>query len=103
MGSAIPPSILNRSKKGFPSPAAAWFRLELRDFVRDTLLATNAACRTVFDAQAVEDIVARHERGKFSGFQEIWSLLVFEFWHKQFIDEFTPAHAGQESLVEVDA
>jgi asparagine synthase (glutamine-hydrolysing) len=103
MGTAIPPSILNRAKKGFPSPAAAWFRFELRDFVRDTLLATNAACRDFFDAQAVEDIVARHEKGRFSGFQEIWSLLVFEYWHRQFIDEFTPAHVPEESLVEVSA
>jgi asparagine synthase (glutamine-hydrolysing) len=103
MGSALPPSILHRPKKGFPSPAGAWFRFELKDFVRDTLLARNAACRQVFEPQAIEDIVARQEKGKFSGFQETWSLLVFEFWHKQFIGEFVPASVPEERAVEVDA
>jgi asparagine synthase (glutamine-hydrolysing) len=103
MGSVLPPSILHRSKKGFPSPAAAWFRFELKDFVRDTLLARNAACRQLFDPQAIENIVERQENGKFSGFQETWSLLVFEFWHKQFIEEFKPAHVPEECAVEVES
>src|SRR5207253_4644790 len=35
MSTVIPPSILHRPKKGFPMPATAWLRTELRDFVRD--------------------------------------------------------------------
>src|SRR6266446_426165 len=102
MRNVLPPSIIHRSKKGFPSPAAAWFRVELRDFVRDTLLGSNAACRSFFDLQAIEDIVSRQEKGKLSGFQEVWSLLVFEFWHNQFIDDFRSAHVSKEIPVEVD-
>jgi asparagine synthase (glutamine-hydrolysing) len=90
IGSQIPPSILHRTKKGFPMPAETWLRFELRDFVRDTLLARDSACRGFFDAQAIEEIVNLQERGKFSGYQEVWSLMVFEFWHKQFIEEFVP-------------
>src|SRR5262249_16796071 len=90
MGTQIPLSILHRTKKGFPMPAEAWFRFELRDFVRDTLLARHSACRGFFDAQAIEEIVNLQERGKLSGYQEIWSLMVFEFWHKHFIEEFVP-------------
>ena len=93
MRTQVPPSILHRSKKGFPVPAEAWFRFELRDFVRETLLARDSACRRFFDAQAVEEVVNLQEMGKFSGHQEVWSLLVFEFWHKQFIEEFMPAPA----------
>jgi len=102
MRNVLPPSIIHRSKKGFPSPAAAWFRVELRDFVRDTLLGSNAACRSFFDVQAIEEIVSRQEKGKLSGFQEVWSLLVFEFWHKQFIEDFRSAHIWKEIPVEVD-
>jgi asparagine synthase (glutamine-hydrolysing) len=102
MGTVLPPSIIHRSKKGFPSPAAAWFRVELRDFVRDTLLGRNAACRKFFDSQAIEGIVSRQEKGKFSGFQEVWSLLVFEFWHKRFIENFSSAHVTRDTPVEVD-
>lgn len=94
MGSVLPPSILNRSKKGFPMPAGAWFRTDLRDFVRDTLLSSDAACRQYFNGQAIEEIVRRQEEGKISGYQEVWSLIVFENWHKYFIDEFAPAAAS---------
>jgi asparagine synthase (glutamine-hydrolysing) len=93
MGTDLPPSILHRTKKGFPMPAETWFRLELRDFVRDTLLARDSACRGFFDPQSVEEIVNLQEKGKFSGYQEVWSLIVFEFWHKQFIEKFAPAPA----------
>ncbi len=103
MGKALPPSILHRSKKGFPSPAAAWFRTELRDFVRDTLVSRHSACGNVFDPQAVERVVSLHEKGKFSGFQEVWSLLVFEFWHRQFIEEPASAHVPARGAVELQA
>jgi asparagine synthase (glutamine-hydrolysing) len=102
MGNVLPLSILQRTKKGFPLPAQAWFRVELRDFVRDTLLARHSACRTFFDPKTVERIVNLQEKGKFAGFQEVWSLLVFEHWHKQFIENFVPAHAGPVPAVEVD-
>jgi asparagine synthase (glutamine-hydrolysing) len=102
MGSVLPPSILHRTKKGFPMPAENWLRRELRDFVRDTLLATNSACREFFDPQAVEEIVCLQEKGRFSGYQEVWSLLVFESWHKQFVGAFVPAHAAKDPAFEVD-
>ena len=102
MGTELPPAILHRKKKGFPMPAETWFRFELQDFVHDTLLARDSACREFFDSQAVEEIVALQEKGKYSGFQEVWSLLVFEYWHKQFIDNFVPAHAAGTAAVEAD-
>ncbi len=102
MGTVLPPSILHRTKKGFPIPAESWFRFELRDFVRDTLLARNAACREFFEPQAIEEIVSLQERGRFSGHQEVWSMLVFESWHKQFIRDVVPARSIDSSAVEID-
>jgi asparagine synthase (glutamine-hydrolysing) len=93
MGTDLPPAIIRRAKKGFPLPAASWLRLELRDFMRDTLLANNSSCSWFFARAAVEDIVRRHERGGFSGFQEVWSLIVFELWHRRLIDGLQPPRA----------
>jgi hypothetical protein len=39
----------------------------------------------------VKDVIRRHEAGRFSGYQEVWSLMVFENWHKQFIKSSTSA------------
>jgi asparagine synthase (glutamine-hydrolysing) len=103
MGNVLPPSILNRPKKGFPMPAVSWLRHDMGHFVRETLLSRDSACREFFDPQAVEQIVALQERGGFSGYQEVWSLLVFEAWHKQFIEDIPPAHAPTQESVEVDA
>jgi asparagine synthase (glutamine-hydrolysing) len=102
MGTLLPPSVLHRTKKGFPMPARSWLRFELRDFVRDTLLARNSACRQFFQPAAVERIVNLQERGKLDGFQEAWSLLAFEFWHRHFIEKFEPAYSVEPSTVEVD-
>lgn len=102
MGTQLPPSILHRTKKGFPMPARSWLRFELRDFVRDTLLARNSACLQLFEPAAVERIVNLQETGKLSGFQETWSLLAFEFWHRHFIEKFEAAYSAEGSTVEVD-
>jgi asparagine synthase (glutamine-hydrolysing) len=85
MGNDLPLSILQRPKKGFAIPTASWLRFEMRDFIRDTLLARDSACLTYLDRKAVSDVIERNERGKFTGFQEIWSLIVFEQWHRQFM------------------
>src|SRR5262249_11942159 len=67
MRTELPPSILNRTKKGFPSPTAGWLRSQLRDFVRDTVLSADSVCSSYFDRQAVRHVVDRHEQGRFSG------------------------------------
>jgi len=70
--------------------------------VRETLLAKDSACGEFFEPEAVRQIVNLQEKGKFSGFQEVWSLLVLEFWHKQFIRDFVPAYSTPSSPVEVN-
>jgi asparagine synthase (glutamine-hydrolysing) len=82
----VPSAIVHRRKKGFPIPAGAWFRSDLRDFVRETLLARTAACKTFFDPRAVEEIVTLQQTRRTCGYQEVWSLLVFELWHRRFIE-----------------
>src|SRR5205823_2407910 len=57
MGNVLPPSILHRTKKGFPLPAVSWLRYDLQDFVRETLLSRDSACRKYLDSQAIEEIV----------------------------------------------
>ena len=83
-------------------PAGAWFRTHLREFVRDTLLGHDSACSTYFDRQAIEQIVSLQEKGRFSGYQEVWSLVVFEQWHKHFIEESQLAHASHMTAIDPD-
>ena len=87
MKNVLPKRIINRSKKGFPVPTESWLRGDLKDFVHDTLLASDSACSGFMDSRVIEKIVREHEQGMENRRQEIWTLLVFEIWHKLFIDQ----------------
>jgi asparagine synthase (glutamine-hydrolysing) len=76
----IPPDIARRRKTGFGVPLDAWFRHELRAFVRDTLLAPSAASRPYFRRIALEKIVGDHESGRANHGHRLWTLISFDRW-----------------------
>jgi asparagine synthase (glutamine-hydrolysing) len=86
MAGEIPPSILKRAKKGFPIPTRHWLKNDLRDLVHDALLAPSSAVKEYMNAAVVERIVREHEQGTINREHELWSLLIFEHWHRLFID-----------------
>jgi len=102
MRGVLPAAIIDRPKKGFPIPIASWLRTSLRQFTRDALLAPNSACSRYLDRDETSRLVHEHEQGRVDRSQEIWTLLVFEFWHRQFIEDgFRPAESqsGRPFLV----
>ena len=65
---------------GFGVPLDRWFRGELRAYVHETLLASDARCRTYLDRAELQTIVRRHESGEANLGQQLWCLLAFERW-----------------------
>jgi asparagine synthase (glutamine-hydrolysing) len=86
MRGILPQPIVTRPKKGFPIPWDVWIRAPLKEFTRDVLLASGSACRIFMNPRALERIVRENERGAGGRHEEIWRLLVFEFWHKVFME-----------------
>ncbi|MGA3201128.1 MAG: asparagine synthase (glutamine-hydrolyzing) [Bryobacteraceae bacterium] len=86
MRGVLPSAILERPKKGFPVPIASWLRGPMRQFTRDHLLCPSSACNSYVDYAEVTRIVEEHEKGRIDRSQEIWTLLMFQFWHRQFIE-----------------
>jgi asparagine synthase (glutamine-hydrolysing) len=84
MKGVLPDSILHRAKKGFPVPTMGWLRGPLKEFTRETLLASDSACLRHFPPQVLREIVEQHESGT-DRQQELWTLLVFEHWHRAFV------------------
>ena len=82
----LPETIASRPKAGFGVPLEHWFRGELRTFTRDILLDTRARRRGLFRPERVERLLDEHEAGVAHHHSRIWSLLVLEVWHQQFID-----------------
>jgi asparagine synthase (glutamine-hydrolysing) len=86
MRGVLPSEILDRPKNGFGVPIASWLRGPLRQFTRDHLLGSGSTCNSWLERAEVKRIVEEHERGRIDRSQEIWTLLVFQFWHSEFID-----------------
>ncbi|MBI3895003.1 MAG: asparagine synthase (glutamine-hydrolyzing) [Acidobacteria bacterium] len=86
MGKVLPKPILERPKKGFPVPTGEWLRIPMREFAHDVLLSPNSACRTYLNSSVLEGMVLEHENGRVNREQEIWTLLIFEFWHRLFLE-----------------
>jgi asparagine synthase (glutamine-hydrolysing) len=82
----LPEQILTRKKAGFPVPYDSWLRSKFRDGVLDILLSDRALSRGYFQKNQVERLLCDNQRsGKFP--REVFSLLVLELWHQNFIDQ----------------
>lgn len=82
----VPDEILDAPKRGFRLPLGDWFRGELRGYTRDVLLDARAAGRGYFDQSYVRELLDRHGNGVQDHSQGIWTLLMFELWHREFVD-----------------
>src|SRR5688572_9304911 len=91
--SLVPREILDRPKQGFGVPIGRWFRGELRDVFGDILGSPLARQRGYFDAGFVDRVLAEHLSGTRDHSQRLWMLLVFELWHRQYVDQFSSVAA----------
>ncbi len=83
----LPESIQTRKKMGFGVPLDHWFRGELREMLCDTLLDPRCLQRGYFDPVAVRRLIDEHVSAQWDHSSRLWLLLVFELWHRRFIDE----------------
>lgn len=81
----LPEEILTRKKAGFPVPYSRWLSGVLAPRVREIILSDKAKSRGYYDPKALEKLVETHERNN-SHPKAIFSLLVVELWHRQFVD-----------------
>lgn len=81
----LPEEILTRKKAGFPVPYSRWLSGPLAPRVREIILSQKAKGRGYYDHQALEKLVDSHERTHAHP-KAIFSLLVVELWHQQFVD-----------------
>jgi len=91
----LPPAVRRRGKMGFGVPLGAWFRGELRDYMRDLLLAPDARYRDMLSGPFVEDLVARHLSGRSHLGQQLWAVMCFERWLRLLPDWTRSGSSGQ--------
>ena len=82
----LPGDLLDRPKQGFSVPLSAWLRGDLRTWSREILLDRSTLDRGYFERDAVEALLDRHTAGVDDDDKRIWSLLMLELWHREFVD-----------------
>ncbi|HEX6973427.1 MAG TPA: asparagine synthase C-terminal domain-containing protein, partial [Vicinamibacterales bacterium] len=92
--SLLPAGILDRKKQGFGVPLGAWFRGELTDIFSDVLRSPRTRQRGYFDAAFVDRLVQEHLSGRRDHNLRLWQLLVFELWHREYLD--TPVQSAAQ-------
>jgi asparagine synthase (glutamine-hydrolysing) len=88
---------LNRPKQGFAMPLTHWWKGELRNTLLPILLEAKTLQRGYLNASAVRQLVEEHLSGRRDYGQELWLLLIFELWHRNFL-EALPQKAGSAQV-----
>lgn len=86
MESRLPQEILHRPKRGFPVPTGSWLRNQLHGQMREELLDSRGACRSLFPAATVERLLDQHRAGA-DRTEELFALWCLESWHRRFLRE----------------
>ena len=81
----LPSSILHRSKKGFGIPIAEWLKGRLNPLLHEMLAPARLKDQGLFEASHVQTLIAEHEKGIASHHKQLWTLLVFQLWHDNFL------------------
>ena len=76
----LPPSLIERPKKGFSPPLHAWLIGPLREWAEGLIGAEALRRGGVLDPRVVAPVWARYLAGDASGNHRIWSVLMFQAW-----------------------
>ena len=76
----MPGEITARPKRGFRVPLSSWFRGEMAERIRGSLLGPKAAAADFLGRERVGQVVNDHLNGRREGSLHIWALLAMESW-----------------------
>ncbi|MBN2477086.1 MAG: asparagine synthase (glutamine-hydrolyzing) [Pirellulales bacterium] len=74
-------AFLDRRKMGFAVPLGKWFREDLRDDLRDTLLRPHGLVTSLFPRPTVERLIENHLAGSRDQSHRLWKLYMLEKWN----------------------
>ena len=92
----LPIEIIRKKKHGFGIPVASWLKSDpaIRELAHDTLLSECADGRGYFRREFIEQLFRQHDESDATYYGDIlWTFLMVELWHKQFVDQRTPVAA----------
>jgi asparagine synthase (glutamine-hydrolysing) len=82
----VPGTVLDRPKQGFAMPLVHWWKRELKQDLLGILFEPRSVQRGYFDPAALRQLVSEHLAGRRDHSAQIWLLLIFELWHRNFLE-----------------
>lgn len=92
----VPSEALDRPKQGFTLPLVYWIRNELKDLIVTVLLEPRTLQRGYFNPAGVRRLLDEHFRERRDHSGRIWRLLIFELWHRNFLERVRKTARGAE-------
>jgi asparagine synthase (glutamine-hydrolysing) len=85
MRDLLPDGIVDRPKKGFGIPLAAWLKGPLRPMAEELLAPDRLRAQGLLDPDAVGKLLAAHTSGRSDNRKQLWPLLVFQLWSDRWL------------------
>ncbi len=82
----VPREVIYRKKQGFSMPLVHWFRQDPSPGLLNILQESKTIERGYFNADGLRRRLAEHRTGWRDRSWEIWQLLIFELWHRNFLE-----------------
>jgi asparagine synthase (glutamine-hydrolysing) len=82
----VPHEVVRRTKQGFALPLLHWMRHELKDLVLDLLLEPRTLQRGYYNETGIRRLLDGFFAGRSNDTLEIWRLMMFELWHRNFLE-----------------
>lgn len=99
MRGILPQSTLRGKKRGFNVPIPLWICGKLNPFIREVLSANHVRKTGLFNPNYIERLIQEHERRRADYSRNIWELLIFQLWHREYME--SQDYAPLPSLGEV--
>ena len=84
----VPMEALHRPKQGFALPLVHWTRTELKELILTVLLEPRTLQRGYLNPRGVRQLLDEHFRGRRNHAGRIWRVLMFELWHRNYLERF---------------
>ncbi len=95
----VPKDVLDRPKRGFSLPLGHWMRHELKEMVETILLEPRTLQRGYFNRAGVRKMLDEHFSQRRDHSPRLWRLLMFELWHRNFMERTGTNEASLDPLV----
>lgn len=81
----LPREVIYRPKSGFGVPLRRWLKVELREWLADTLSVKRLKNRGLFEPAAVQRLIRDNKSGRVDAAYTLFSLACIEIWCQRFL------------------